>query len=442
LTSGGAAVSSLGADAAYDVAIVGARVAGALLAILLGQQGRRVLLVDRATFPSDTLSTHFFRAPALRAFRQAGVLDDVPAGAPHLAWDHNVVDGIVFPEPVTRPEDFPFYLCLRRIVLDDILARRARRTANVQFTEGALVDRLLRQGDAVGGIGWTEAGERRQASARVVVGADGVHSWLARQVSPATEHQEPVNRAMYYGYYQSVDPSGNPAAEFHYRGNHLVYCFPCDGGLTLVAASVPASEFGEFRRDPPGRLTAEINAMVDLAPRMLSADRVGRVLGSGSIPGYLRVPYGDGWALVGDAAMVMDPWSGQGIDQASTHAVLLAQCLGDFLDGRSEWGPAMKAYHDQRNGFSLETFRRTCTFGRDVRPMTRAALERRGLIRGPWALVGILSPWRWLGTGVVAVGAGKTRIPSARRGGFQTRPYNGQRSLAWLGMTPKAASIS
>jgi len=380
LTAGGAALSNLGADAAYDVAIVGARVAGALLAILLGQQGRRVLLIDRATFPSDTLSTHFFRAPALRAFRQAGVLDEVLAGAPHLAWDHNVVDGIVFPEPVTRPEDFPFYLCLRRIVLDDILARRARRSANVRFTEGVPVDRLLRQGDAVRGIGWTEAGDRRQASARVVVGADGVHSWLARQVSPATEQDEPVNRAMYYGYYRGVDPSGNPAAEFHYRGNHLVYCFPCDGGLTLLAASIPADEFADFRRDPPGRFTAELNAMVDLAPRVRSAERVGRVLGSGSIPGYLRVPYGDGWALVGDAAMVMDPWSGQGIDQASTHAVFLARVLGDFLDGRSEWGKAMKAYHEERNGFSLETFRRTCRFGRDLRPMTQAALARRGLV--------------------------------------------------------------
>src|SRR3989304_2018287 len=137
LTAGGAARSSLGTDAAYDVAIVGARVAGALLAILLGQQGRRVLLIDRATFPSDTLSTHFFRAPALRAFRQAGVLDEVLAGAPHLAWGHTVVDRVVFPEPVTRPEDFPFYLCLRRIVLRDMLARRARRPADVPFPGGA-----------------------------------------------------------------------------------------------------------------------------------------------------------------------------------------------------------------------------------------------------------------------------------------------------------------
>jgi 2-polyprenyl-6-methoxyphenol hydroxylase-like FAD-dependent oxidoreductase len=380
LTRAGASPPSPGTDAEYDVAIIGARVAGALLAISLGQQGRRVLLIDRAAFPSDTLSTHFFRAPALRAFRQAGVLDEVLAGAPHLTWDHNVIDGIVFPEPVSKPEDFPYYLCVRRIVLDDILTRCARGTPNVQFTERAPVERLLRRKGVVRGISWTEDGGRREASARVVVGADGVRSWMAKQVAPTTEHQEPVNRAMYFGYYRGVETTGKPAAEFHFRGNHLVYCFPCDGGLTLLAASVPIEEFADFRRDPPGRLTAELNAMVDLAPRLRSAERAGRVLGTGSIPGYLRVPYGDRWALVGDAGMAMDPWSGQGIDQAATHAILLARCLGDFLDGRSEWEAAMHGYHQGRNDFSLETFRRTCRFGRDLRPMTRAALERRGLV--------------------------------------------------------------
>jgi len=147
----------------------------------------------------------------------------------------------------------------------------------------------------------------------------------------------------------------------------------------LLAASVPVEEFAAFRRDPAGRLAAEVNAMVDLAPRVRNAERAGRVLGAGNIPGYLRVPYGNGWALVGDAAMAMDPWSGQGIDQAATHAVLLARWLGDFLDGRIGWGEAMQAYHQERNEFSLETFRRTCRFGRDLRPMTQAALARRGL---------------------------------------------------------------
>jgi len=363
----------------YDVIVVGARVAGAIVAILVGEQGRRVLLLDRATFPSDTLSTHFFRAPALRAFHRVGVGAEVEASAPRLTVNHNVVDGIVFPEPVDRPDDFPFYLCVRRIVLDDILARRARRTPGVEFREGARVERFLYDDGRMTGVEWSESGERRRAWAAVIVGADGVHSTMARHVSPPAEHEEPVSRAMYYAYYRGVEPRPGPSAEFHYRGNRLVYCFPTDSGLTLLAASVPIEDFAAFRRAPEASLEQELRAMADLAPRLESARREGPVRGTGSIPGYLRVPYGEGWVLVGDAGMVMDPWSGQGIDQATTHAVALADELSRYLSGAADWKSSMEAYHTARNEFSRETYLRTCRFGRDLRPMTRVALERRGL---------------------------------------------------------------
>jgi flavin-dependent dehydrogenase len=124
----------------------------------------------------------------------------------------------------------------------------------------------------------------------------------------------------------------------------------------------------------------ELGAMTEIAPRLKNAEREGPVRGSGCIPGYLRIPYGSGWALVGDASMVMDPWSGQGIDQASTHAVMLAQHLQEFLADEKDWDAAMEAYHEARNEFCIKTYRRTCTFSRDLRPMTHKALERRGLV--------------------------------------------------------------
>ena len=370
---------SRGHDLDYDVIVVGARVAGSLVAALLGDVGHHVLVLDRARFPSDTLSTHFFRAPTFRALGQVGIYEEVQARAPHLTVNYNVVDGIVFPEAVDQPEDYPFYMCVRRITLDDILVRRAKRTSNIDLREAAKATEIRKENGQVVGVAWREPDGGGEARARVVVGADGLRSFVAKELGPETEHEEPVHRAMYYAYYRGVEPADGPAAEFHYQGNTLVYCFPCDDDLTLLASSVPIAQFGEFRRDPEGRLVQELRSMTALAPRLARAERVGDVRGTGSIPGCLRVPYGKGWALVGDAGMVMDPWSGQGIDQAATHAVLLARHLGQYLGGESDWETAMGEYHRERNEFSMKTYHRTCRYSLDLRPMTREALQRRGL---------------------------------------------------------------
>ncbi|MEX0788932.1 MAG: NAD(P)/FAD-dependent oxidoreductase [Anaerolineales bacterium] len=365
----------------YDVIVVGSRIGGGFTAALLGDQGHRVLVLERAAFPSDTLSTHFFRAPTLRALKQIGLLEKVQAVAPRLTVDFNVVDGIAFPEPVDGPEDFPYYLCVRRITLDGLLAERLRQTSGVDLREHSRVEALTSEGSRVVGAKWTGPEGKEQARARVVVGADGLRSVVAAQVHPAYEHQEPVRRAMYYAYVRGLPGQEGPAAEFHYRGDHLVYAFPCDGDLTLLAASVPVSEFDEFRHQPGARLWQELHAMTQIGPRLNGAVREGPVRGTGSIPGYLRYPYGPGWALVGDAGMVMDPWSGQGIDQASTHAVILARQIQAFLAGESDWDSSMREYHRERNAFSEKTYHRTCRFSQDLRPMTRKALERRGLLR-------------------------------------------------------------
>jgi flavin-dependent dehydrogenase len=156
--------------------------------------------------------------------------------------------------------------------------------------------------------------------------------------------------------------------------------FPTDGGLTLLAASVPIEEFPAFKKDPQNRLQAELELMPEVAQRLRRAERVGSVKGAGNIPGYQRLSYGIGWALVGDSEQIMDPWSGQGIDQASTHALILADALDRWLTGSSSWEDAMQEYNRRRHEFSDKTFERTCAFARDFRPMTQAALKKRGLI--------------------------------------------------------------
>ena len=363
-----------------DVIVVGARIAGSILAALLGRRGWRVLMLDRATFPSDTLSTHFFRSPALLAFRRAGVFGEVEAlGAPHLGAIFNDIDGVVFSEPVRGDDGLDYVLCVRRIALDDILVRQARREPTVELREGTAVRGLLRDDERVIGVRTVSRGEEHRITARAVVGADGIRSIVAREVAPRIERSEPVRRAMYYAYFAGLEPRQAPAAEHHYLGDELVYAFPCDGELTLVAVSVPIAEFPAWQHEGPRLFRERLGRRRTLAPRLARAEQAGRLSGAGDIPCYMRVPYGPGWVLVGDAGLIMDPWSGQGIDQASTHAVLLADALHRFLAGDAPWETAMREFHAARNAFTEKAYARTSTYAGDFRPMTRAALERRGL---------------------------------------------------------------
>jgi len=364
----------------YDAIIVGGRIAGGIIATILGERGHRVLVLDRARFPSDTLSTHFFRTPTFKALQRVAVFEEVLKHAPRLVNNYNDLDGHVFTEPVMDADGPSYYLCVRRITIDRILFERMQRQDGLTIRQGALACGLITENGAVTGVEWTEEGKAFSASARVVVGADGIRSFVASKVNPATEHAEPINRAMYYGYYEGVEPSPGPAAEFHYRGNRLVYVFPTDGNLTLIASSIPIGDFEAFKKNLPGSFDSEVNMMDTLKGRFGKAKLVGPLKGSASIPGYRRIPYGDGWALAGDSEQVMDPWSGQGMDQASTHATMLADALLKWFGG-TNWAEAMSEYHRRRNEFSIKAYERTCTVGRDLRILTVPALKKRGLTR-------------------------------------------------------------
>lgn len=365
----------------YDVIIVGARVAGSTLAALLGQQGHRVLLLEKAHFPSDTLSTHFFRAPALRVFERLGVLDEVKSAAPLLTGVWNYIDGHVISEPVNAPEGhLHYFLCERRITLDWILFQRVKREHCIEIHHGAHVKELIWQDGHASGVRWTEENRMNESRARVVVGADGFYSTLAKALNPPFETQFPVQRCMYYTYFYGIESLEEQLlAEHHYIGDTLTYVFPTDANLTLVALSAPIAEFQSIKKEPLEKLWAHLESLPLLQPRLYKAELAADVKGAGNIPGYQRQPYGPGWALVGDSQQVMDPWSGMGIDHATTHASLLADSLHRFLVDNTAWNVAMSDYHTRARQWSEKTYRRTCTFAADLRLMTRAALQKRGL---------------------------------------------------------------
>ena len=363
----------------YDAIIVGARVAGSVTAAVLGSYGHKVLLLDRAHFPSDTLSTHFFRAQALMAFQRAGVFDQVQGAAPHMVETFTDIEGHTWSEEVEGQDGLDYLLCVRRITLDGILTDQVQKQPQVELCQGARFTDLLWENATAAGARWRNQAGEHDATSRVVIGADGFYSRVAELVEPEVEQFEPVRRAMYYTYFQGLIPGERTAAEFYFRGNHLVYVFPTDANQTLIAVSVPISEFEHYRRDPKNEMMSVLEALPALAPRLKSAEIVASVKGAGNIPCYQRVPFGDGWALAGDSGQVFDPWSGQGIDHASQHAVMLAEALHEFFTEQKDWGSAMQEYHALRNSTSRRNFESTRKFARDLRPMANGALKKRGL---------------------------------------------------------------
>lgn len=366
--------------AEYDVAIVGARVAGSITASLLGDAGARVLLVDAARFPSDTISTHFFRGAGLvGVLRRLGVLDAVLAtGAPPLTRQYSYVDdtGVPAVEPPQDPGDVGFALSVRRVTLDEILLARARRTPGVTIRDGTPVHGLVR--DAAGrvaGITVQLGAEPEVIHARLVIGADGRGSFVARAVAAPVERVEPATRAMYFRYvHDFVGVDGHrDGPEFSFVGDELVYAFPSDHRMTCIAISINLAAFGGFRSAPGEAFDHRVAAHVGLAERLAVARPASRTLGSGPKDAVIRRPYGPGWALVGDACLHQDPWTGLGMDNAATQAVFLAEAVMAWLRGDATEADVFEGYHRRRDEAAVPGFAFTASVGRDLRQATADA---------------------------------------------------------------------
>jgi 2-polyprenyl-6-methoxyphenol hydroxylase-like FAD-dependent oxidoreductase len=359
-----------------DALVVGARIAGSITAAALGRLGYRVLLVDRARFPSPTLSTHFFRGGRLCSVLDSlGVLDDVLAlGSPKLICDYNYEGDDPTPD-VTPPQDpgeIGFALSVRRQTLDHLLIRRATAEPTVEFREGMSVRSLAHEGERMVGATLSDGDTVRAA---IVVGADGRDSSVAAHVQAIEQIREPATRAMYYRYFHGfTNPAGAEpdGAEFSLIGDELVYAFPSDAGTTCVALSVSLGDFAAMHKDAERAFHERIASHPGLAPRLARCTLDGRLLGCGPKDHLVRIPAGPGWALVGDASLHQDPWTGNGMDNAGVHATFLAAAIDDWLGGRVPEDEAFDRYHAQRDEHALTDFRETVELGRDLRQVASA----------------------------------------------------------------------
>ena len=233
----------------YDVIVVGARVAGAATAMLLARGGLDVLAVDRASFPSDTLSTHQVQVAGVARLPAGGVLGRlVAAGTPATRRVRFDPGPVVLEGSLPAFEGVDAIYSPRRTVLDAILVDAAR-AAGAEVRERAPVDEFLFDGDRVTGV---RAGGVRE-TARLVVGADGRHSAVAKAVGARAYHVKPPLTVGYYAYWAGVPLEGG---EIYARpeARRLIGAWPTNDGLTLTFVAAPTDEFAAFKADAAGSL--------------------------------------------------------------------------------------------------------------------------------------------------------------------------------------------
>ena len=301
----------------YDAIIVGARVAGASTAMLMARRGLKVLVVDRAQFPSDTLSTHQVQVPGVARLRRWGLLDDViAAGTPPTRRVRFDTGAAVLEGRWPEFEGADALYSPRRTILDTLLVDAAR-AAGAEVRERFKVDEILFDGGRVSGI---RSGPVRE-QARLVVGADGRHSLVAKAVRPAAYRAIPPRTVAYYTYWAGVP---GDEGRMYVRGDRMIGAWPTNDGLVMTYVAAPAADFGAFRADPEGSLLEAFDRTGELGEQVRAGERADRVKGTADLPNRFHAPFGPGWALVGDAGLMMDPITGQGITQAFRDAELLA----------------------------------------------------------------------------------------------------------------------
>ena len=342
----------------YDVIVVGARCAGSPTAMLLARQGYRVLLVDRAKFPSDTLSGHYIHQPGVTRLKRWGLLEPiVRSNCPPITRATFDLGPFALTGSAPPASENAAAYAPRRTVLDKILVDAAVESG-AELRECFCTQEIVRDGDRVIGIrGRAAGGASVTDTARIVVGADGRHSLLARAVGPAEYHAKPSLTCAYFSYWSDISIGG---IELYARDGRMVGAFPTNDDLVCVFVQWPRREFHAFRADVEASYLATIDLIPGLAERVRSGRRAERIVGTADLGNLFRKPYGPGWALVGDAGYHLDPITGQGITDAFRDAELLAAAIDSGLSGRQPVDDALADYEQRRNEAAMPAYDFAC----------------------------------------------------------------------------------
>ena len=364
----------------YDAIVIGARCGGAPTAMLLARKGYKVLLADRSSFPSEIPHGHFIHRQGPRLLRQWGLLDRVAASnCPAVVectmdlgdfplTGHNLeVDGV------------PLGYGPRRKVLDQVLIDAACE-AGAEFRQNFAVEEYVADGDRIAGIRSrsTRDGSHQIEHGRITVGAEGRNSLLARTVNAKAYEEVGVLACWYFSYWSNAPVRG---LEVYARERLVILAFPTNDNLTAVFIGWPIQEFGKIKADIERSFEQALSTAPDLEQRIMGGKRVERFYGTADLPNFLRKPFGNGWALVGDAGCHKDPYLALGICDAFRDAALLTSAIDEGLSGKRPMEEALADFEQQRNEAVLAAYRENIERAR-FGPVPPNVLALRRAIQG------------------------------------------------------------
>ena len=358
----------------YDAIVVGARCAGASTAMLLGRQGYKVLLVDRAVFPKDIPHGHFIHRHGPQRLARWGLLERITAtNCPAVTTMTTDFGDFALTGHDLAVEGVAMGIGPRRSQFDKVVA------AGVELRDGFTVEEFSSDGERITGIRGRDqrSGALVSETATITIGADGRNSRLAQAVAaPTYEVTAPVT-CWYFSYWSDV-PSDALSVFVHNR--RVIFAFPTNDNLFAIFMAWPAAELNEVRTNVEAAFMSVVRDIPALAALTADARRVERFYGATDLPNFFRKPFGPGWALVGDAGCHKDPYLALGICDALRDADYLVDALASGLSAGGDLEAALAGYEAQRNAASMEQFRQNLHLAQ-FKPMPPEAMVLRQKLR-------------------------------------------------------------
>src|SRR6266516_589022 len=335
----------MGTQSLYDVAIVGASIAGCAAATLLARKGAKVALIERniAANAYKKVCTHYIQASATPTIERLGIAAAIEsAGGIRNEIEVWTRWGWIIPSTHQDPVRPVYGYNIRRETLEPIVRKLATEAPGGEFFPGSTAHALLIDKGRISGVQVDGAKGTRHITARLVIGADGRHSRIAELAGlPVTRKQH--GRFAYFAYYRDLPLQRGLRSQMWFLEPDIAYVFPNNDGLTVVAAMPARTKWDAWKSDIEGNMLRLLEKLPK-APTLREANRVSQFLGMTEMPDTIRRAAQPGLALIGDAALAADPLWGVGCGWAFQSAEWLADSVGGSLESPADLDRGLKNY--------------------------------------------------------------------------------------------------